>query len=257
MCFCYFVLSFAAQVSAGREGTAEALSAVVLLPRPESLSRDRHAQTQARKTDLWTQLLFLFWSRKAGHYRVEGIRNQSRFDVAFNLMPNLMWTLCARECSCTHFSLLGPCAAACVRSCVICCQRLLHVCVVVCSLTTEPSAPAVALPKQRLGRLQQPASSSACRLPGAFSALRTGRKLPVLEQLPALFSPCWAPLILLDDWIEMTGEENRFDETFNYRLGCNECLVLRAVNVNCTCVNFRPKQGLVFILKIFISFYQH
>lgn len=55
----------------------------------------------------------------------------------------------------------------------------------------------------------------------------------------------------------MTGEENRFDETFNHRPGCNKFLVLRAVNVNCTCDNFRPKQGLVFILKIVISFYQH
>lgn len=166
--------------------------------------------------------------------------------------------MCARVFVHT-FQSAGLCAAACVCSCVICCQGLLRVCVVVlvCSLTTEPSAPAVALPKQRLERLQQPASSSACRLPRAFSALRNDRKLLVLEQLPALFSPCWAPLILLDDWIEMTGEENRFDETFNYRLGCNECFVLRAVNVNCTCVNFRPKQGLVFILKICISFYQH
>lgn len=164
--------------------------------------------------------------------------------------------MCARVFVHT-FQSAGP-VRCCVRALVCHLLSAAFTCLCCCVLADDRAICArSSFAKQRLERLQQPASSSACRLPGAFSALRTGRKLPVLEQLPALFSPCWAPLILLDDWIEMTGEENRFDETFNHRPGCNKFLVLRAVNVNCTCDNFRPKQGLVFILKIVISFYQH
>lgn len=104
----------------------------------------------------------------------------------------------------------------CVCSCLFFCHRLLQVCVCVClcvfmcSVMTEPSVPVVPLPIQRLERLQQPASSSS------FTETRQEAPPSWTGFLLHYPSHC-APVILLDDWIEMIGEENRFDETFNYR----------------------------------------